>query len=56
MEYPVHLSGTSSLLQNLEKPSTLIRIPTNMGGKESRGGEKGPGKNSPVSKVSLGGG
>ena len=55
-ECPIHLSGASSLLQTLEKTSTLIRTPTNMGVKKSRGGERGRGKNNPVSEVSLGGG
>lgn len=54
-EHPIQLSEASRLLQDLEKPSTLVRTippPTNMEERKSMGGKKGPRKSNPVSEVS----
>lgn len=54
-EHPIQLPEASRLLQDLEKPSTLVRTippPTNMEEKKSKGGKKDPRKSDPVSEVS----
>lgn len=48
--FPICFSKASSLLQDLEELNTLIRSPTNMGEKKSRGGERALEKNSLASE------